>query len=371
MIEPSPATGSSFAPYFSRWRQVSLGRSVVVEGCVDPAHAAPSTELGEAIGRWAGYHYWQRRGADRWLLLVAEQDRPPERWWIHALLLVATLLTAALAAATWDGDANVLASLPTFMAAVERGLPFALPLVAILGAHELGHFVAARRYRIDASAPYFLPLLPPALNLIGSLGAFVRLRSPIYDRRTLFDVALTGPLAGLAVAVPILCVGLVNSGADTSVHAARLAHQYVMIDGRALFLGDSPLMWALRRLTVGEGVMRLHPAAVAGWIGIFLTMLNLLPLTQFDGGHVAFAVLGRPQRWLAWAAVAALVTMGALLWSGWWAWAALGLLAGRLRLAHPRLVSAEAPLDRGRQWFGLVALVAFLLCFAPIPAQWG
>jgi membrane-associated protease RseP (regulator of RpoE activity) len=365
--ETPSANGSSFAPFFSRWRQVSLGGRVVVEGCVTQAHAAPSAGLSAAIARWNGYHYWQRRGADRWLLLVHESDRPSERWWLHLLLLLVTIITMAVAAASWT-DADV--SLATLGDAMRRGLPFALPMAAVLGAHELGHYFAARRYRVDVSPPWFLPLAPPALNGIGTLGAFVRLRSPIFDRRTLFDVAVAGPLAGLVVALPVLAFGLAHSAVVGDVRAAPFAHQFVGIDGRALFLGDSAAMWALRRALVGDVIVRLHPAAVAGWVGLFVTMLNLLPLTQFDGGHVAFAVFGRPQRWLAWGAVTALAALGASLWAGWWAWALLALLAGRGRLAHPRLVSAEASLDRGRLALGFISLVIFALCFAPIPAQW-
>jgi membrane-associated protease RseP (regulator of RpoE activity) len=367
VIEAPSPNGSSFAPFFSRWRQVSLGGRVVVEGCVARAHVAPSASLAAAIARWDGYHYWQRRGTDRWLLLVHESEPPRERWWLHVVLLLVAVATMAFAAAGWaDGPV----AFDRIGESVQRGLPFALPMAAILGAHELGHFFAARRYRVDVSPPWFLPLAPPALNGIGTLGAFVRLRSPIFDRRTLFDVAVAGPLIGLLVALPVLAYGLAHSAVAADVRSAPLAHQFVGIDGRVLFLGDSPAVWALRRALVGDVVVRLHPAAVAGWVGLFATTLNLLPLTQFDGGHIAFAAVGRPQRWLALTTVAALVALAGTLWAGWWAWAVLALVAGRGRLAHPRLVSAEASLDRGRLALAFLSLLVLAICFAPIPAQW-
>ena len=357
-------TEHSLAAFFSTWRSVELGNRVVLEGVVAEEHAAPSEALRRALSSWPGRFYWQSAPEGRRLVLVRSVGERRERWWLHALLLGVTFITVSLAGAAWlsPGESSLIASGP---AAILRGLPFSIPLLAILGAHELGHFALARRYGVDVSPPYFIPF-PPSISVIGTLGAFIKIRSPLFDRRTLFDIGSAGPFAGLAIAVPVLALGLAWSQPSTVVAPSVLTHQFIPIDGDPFFLGDSLLLLGLRALLAPAGVLELHPVAVAGWVGIFLTMLNLVPLAQFDGGHIVFSLIGRRQLWVAWTFWIGLVALG-LLWSGWWVWAALALALGKFSLVHPRLVSPELRLDSGRVVAAWLAIALFVLCFIPLP----
>ena len=195
--------------YFTHWRELPLGDREIIEGFVDPAHAEPSPALARAIERWPGAHYWDNSSPERTLVLVAEDRAPRERWWVHALLFVLTLLSMTVAGAMFAGMPSTW-TLPSW-AFLRVGLGFSIPLAAILAAHESGHYLVARKYRVNASPPYFLPM-PPQLMLLGTMGAFIRLRSPLYDRRTLFDIGVAGPFAGMLVALPILLIGLAHSG---------------------------------------------------------------------------------------------------------------------------------------------------------------
>jgi len=359
------------AGYLTTWHRLVLGPRVIIEGEVHPDHAGPSPELGALLARWPGHYYWQRdsgRAVAR-LVLVQEAPRPAERWWLHALLMALTFMTVSLA-----GDAlltGMILPLGAFTpAAIARGLPFSLPLLAIMGAHELGHYAVARRYRVDASPPFFIPF-PAILSVVGTLGAFIRLRSPVFDRRTLFDIGAAGPLAGMLVALPVLAIGLAMSpAAPASLVVPEFGPLLVANGGgEQLFLGDSPIVWLVRRLVSAPHAVVMHPVAVAGWLGVLLTMLNLLPASQFDGGHVVFAMFGRAQAWLARAVWVALLALGWFTWHGWLIWAALALIVGRGRLAHPRVLSAEWPLDRRRMLVGWLVLLLLVLCFTPLPVS--
>jgi membrane-associated protease RseP (regulator of RpoE activity) len=356
----------SVAPFLSQWRHFELGERVIVEGLVARQHEGPSPELRAALDGWPGYHYWLPPGRDgQWLVLVREPGPSRERWWLHVLLLAVTLVTTSLAGAALVGGGP--SWWPLDWREVARGTPFSLPLLAILAAHEAGHYAAARRYRVDASPPYFLPFFPPQLNVIGTLGAFIRLRSPLFDRRTLFDVGAAGPLAGVALALPVLVVGLALSEASLNAPRVPLAHQFVVVGGEPLFLGDSLVVWLVRLAVAPEGVLHLHPAAVAGWVGVFVTMLNLLPLGQLDGGHVLFALAGRHQATIARLFWLLLVALGWQLWRGWWVWAVIAVALGRGSLAHPRVLSAEHRLDPPRRRLAWAVIALFALCFMPRP----
>jgi hypothetical protein len=175
-------------------------------------------------------------------VLVREFARARERWWLHALLFAATVATTSAAGAEWLPRSVGADARPAFVAALD-GLRFSVPLLAILAAHECGHYVVARRYHVNASPPYFIPF-PPGLNAVGTLGAFIRVRSPIFDRRTLFDIGAAGPLAGIGVALPLLAVGLSWSATVGPAGAAAGAPtgQFIQLGGEAIFLGDSLLL---------------------------------------------------------------------------------------------------------------------------------
>ena len=347
--------------YFTHWRHLPLGDREIIEGAVLPAHAGPSPELAAAIDRWPGAHYWEDSPSGRTLVLVAELQPPRERWWIHALLFAAALLTTTIAGASFAGIPAEW-HLPS-MAAIRVGMWFSLPLCAILAAHESGHYLMARRYRVNASPPYFLPY-PPQLGLLGTMGAFIRLRSPVYDRRTLFDIGVAGPLAGLVVAIPVLLIGLAHSD-SVMLPGTSLAHQFIVVEDYHLLLGDSVLVALCRALVGAHGMIALSPLAIAGWTGLFITCLNLLPLAQLDGGHVTYALFGESQTWVARIFWLLLIPLGKL-WAGWWLWAVLALIIGRGQLAHPRIIAPERPLGASRRIVAYLAIALLILTFTPV-----
>ena len=355
---------NSMTPFFVSWRRVVLDNRIILDGVVLEGHRAGSPDLDLALRRWPGVHYWPPSPDGRRLVLVREGVPQRERWWLHGLLLAAAVLTMSTAGAEW----LPLGRSRDALHGVLRGLSFSLPLAAVLVAHEAGHYFTARRYRVDASPPYFLPF-PASLSIIGTLGAFIRLRSPIFDRRTLFDIGVAGPLAGVAVAVPALALGLSLSEIVPNATPLPLAHQFVVAGSQQLFVGDSLLLGLLRLWIRPEGVLHLHPLAVAGWVGLLVTMLNLLPLAQFDGGHVIFALLGRRQVWVARATWIVLIVLGWVYWPGWWVSALLALAVGRGRLAHPRVIDAAAGLDRRRRLVGWLVIALLVLCFMPAPVS--
>ncbi|HUU44261.1 MAG TPA: site-2 protease family protein [Acidobacteriota bacterium] len=232
------------------------------------------------------------------------------------------------------------------------GVEFAVWFLAILLFHEFGHFTLARRRRIDASWPYFIP----APNILGTFGAFIQLRSPIRDRPSLLDMAVAGPLAGFVVAVAALIVGLSQS----TVVAPETTES-------GLFLGESLLFHLLQNIVLpgipdGQTVL-LHPVAFAGWAGLLVTMFNLLPMGQLDGGHIAYALFRRHQRRIAYVVMAGLA-VAAYWWPWWILWVGIGIF---MRPKHPPTLLDEIPIGRTRQFLGWLSFVIFILCFMPVP----
>jgi membrane-associated protease RseP (regulator of RpoE activity) len=216
---------------------------------------------------------------------------------------------------------------------------------------------------VNASPPYFIPF-PPQLGLLGTMGAFIRLRSPLYDRRTLFDIGVAGPFAGIVVAIPVLLVGLAQS-ATVMLPSVPLAHQVIVVEDFHLLLGDSLLLALCRAIVGAHGTIALTPLAIAGWTGMFITCLNLLPLAQLDGGHITFALFGSAQSWVARFFWLLLIPLGRL-WQGWWLWAVLSLVIGRGRLGHPMLIAPERPLDTKRRVLAWLAIALLLVTFTPL-----
>ena len=230
------------------------------------------------------------------------------------------------------------------------GIPFAAALLSILLVHELGHFFACRYYHIDASYPYFVP----APTLIGTLGAFIRIRSPIANRRALFDMALAGPLAGFLLATPILAIAVAHSRAIAGADAGPLIFGEPLIER---------LLEAWLRPGVLHANLLLHPVGRAAWVGLFATALNLLPAGQLDGGHILYTLASGRHRLVTLCVALALVPMS-FLWMGWALWAVLLLAIG---FRHPPLMNRWEPLDGRRRILAGVALAIFLLCFMPSP----
>lgn len=265
---------------------------------------------------------------------------------VQALLLAATLATT-----TWAGALHQGVNLIKEPNRWPAGVSYALALLAILGIHELGHYLVARRRGVGVTLPYFIP----APFYLGTFGAFIRMSGDVRNRATYFDVAIAGPLAGLAAALLALAVGL--PGAPSSVHGGMVPAS------SALFAG-------IYRMVVGgplDQPVRLGPLAFAGWLGLVVTALNLVPLGQLDGGHVAYAVLGR--RWAArlGALLLALMVAAGILYSGHWLmWAFVAwIFAGP---GHPPARDETAPIGAGRTLLGALTLALLIAMVAPWPA---
>ena len=294
----------------------------------------------------------------------------PGRPWLSGLLFLATLLTTTWAGAAHQG-VDILAEPGRFAV----GLPYALGLLAILGVHELGHFFTARYHGIRVTPPYFIPL-PFAL---GTFGAFIKMKSPTPSRRALFDVAVAGPLAGLVVAIPALLIGLSSSQIlpDAGEAAVQATGGHMSMAG-GTSVGSSILFALAAKLTMGDAVqyghlVRLTPLAFAGWLGLFVTALNLLPVGQLDGGHMARAMFGtRRGQSLSTVALWTLVLLALFVWPGLLMFVLIiFFLVGR---GIPPL-NDLTPLGTGRRIVGYATFAILLLIVAPLPhafwQSWG
>lgn len=272
---------------------------------------------------------------------------------MNLFLFVLTCFFVLLSGALMEG-----ADPFTDFGSILAGLPFALALMLILLSHELSHYIASWRHGVEATLPYFIPVPPiPGMITIGTLGAFIKMRSPIVSRRALIDIGASGPIVGFIFALA------------ASVYGLMFSHvQVVDTGGPLLMLGDSLLFSMLTNIIIGpvpEGMdVFLHPAAFAGWLGFFITSLNLIPIGQLDGGHIFYAIAGQRHALYSKMLVGVLVVMGVLFWHGWIIWAVLLLILG---LRHPPVIFWERPLDPRRKVVGLISLILFILTFAPTP----
>ncbi len=298
---------------------------------------------------------------------------PRHPYWLHALLLLATIFTTLVVGARLQ--VNFLHQLPAFFIPEDGssfpvlwalqgkhlllGIPFCATLMLILLAHEMGHYLYARKYGVWATLPFFIPFP----TLIGTLGAFIRIKSPIRSRVALFDIGIAGPIAGFVISVPVLFAGLMLSsklpaGAPASPYEPGFPWVF------------SVAQWLLSRFGPSNGVhgasleaMCLHPVAIAAWVGMFATALNLLPGGQLDGGHIVFAVAPRAHRWISWLTILALLPLGFYCWTGWIIWAVLLRISGT---RHPMV--AEYPgLTKGRRWLAIFALIMLVVTVTPAP----
>lgn len=230
------------------------------------------------------------------------------------------------------------------------GLSYSIPALLILLCHELGHYIACRLYRLPSTLPYFLP----TPMMLGTFGAFIKIKAPLRSKRELFDVGVAGPLAGFVALVPFLLYGVAHSEV---VYLDGVSGS-LLVPGHCLALELATL--AFHGQWLGPGMtLNLHPFALAAWFGLLATAINLLPLGQLDGGHILYAAAGRWQRRLALPLWIALGVAG-LLWPGWILWCALTLLMG---LYHPPVRDERVPLDRKRQWLAVAALAILILSF--------
>jgi hypothetical protein len=328
-------------------------------------HADPAT-LSEKFDRlrqelWAmGYvPLLRRQSGEDFVEVVRRPKVGRSRLWINGMLLAGTFATTVFAGAliwlTYVGGLTLGAA--DF---ANGALYFAAPVMTILGLHETAHFVMARRRKLDASLPYFIPVPPPFL--FGTLGAFVSIREPFPDKKALFDIGAAGPLAGFVASIPIALAGLF-----LSAHAPVLPSNYCgpTILGTSygnLLLGYS-LFWGFLSLFVPLGLVSLHPLALAGWVGIFVTAINLLPAGQLDGGHIFRALFGDRTRFVSYGIVILLFGLG-LFYTGWLFFAILILFLG---LRHPPPLNDLTPLGGPRYGVGALVLAILISGFVIVP----
>jgi hypothetical protein len=303
---------------------------------------------------------------------VFRVPRFKDRYWLHALLLLATIITTMAVGARMefnflhhqpalsiDDDSLPFFPFSWIWAQPSRlllGIPFSGTLMLILLAHEMGHYLCARYYRVNATLPFFIP----APTLIGTLGAFIRIRSPIRSRSSLFDIGIAGPIAGFVTAVAVLCFALPLSVSAPPAAGADIGLGYPLIF--VLAWHALPLT-GLKLHASGLAGIYLHPTAIAAWVGMFATSLNLLPGGQLDGGHIVFSISPRGHRWVSRLTILALLPLALYCWAGWLVWAILLRLSG---MRHP-MVPEWPGVNRGRQILGVCALLMLILTLTPAP----
>jgi membrane-associated protease RseP (regulator of RpoE activity) len=277
-----------------------------------------------------------------------EVTPPKENHRLPVLLFILTVLTTTFAGALQQGINPMEEPLGIF-----QGLPFSLTLLAILMVHEMSHYLSSRAHKVPSTLPFFIP----APSIIGTFGAVIRMKGAIWDRRALLDIGASGPIGGFLVAFPALVAGFAFS---------EIVPGGMGEGGMAL--GDSILVSVVGRVVLGQippgADVILHPVAFAGWIGMFITSLNLLPVGQLDGGHIMTAMFPDRSERIARIVHIALIGMGIFFWQGWLVW---GLFLVFIGVRHPPVLLPHIALDRKRVRIGYVALVIFVLTFVPTP----
>ncbi|MBN4054860.1 site-2 protease family protein [Nitrospira defluvii] len=277
------------------------------------------------------------------------------RFTVPVILFVLTSITTLLSGSYYVGGDPFRNP-----ADLALGVPFAFTLLSILFCHEMGHYLTSLRYGVHTSPPYFIPG-PWGFFMIGTFGAFIRIKSPIFKKNALLDIGAAGPIAGFIVAVIASVIGLKSSEIVN------------MSSVTAIFRLGDPLIFTLIQELIGkvppEGYdIMLGPVGWAGWIGFFLTALNLLPAGQLDGGHISYAILGKKSRYVSLAMVLVLFYLGLVGWKGWFVWAVIISVMG---LRHPPVVDEDVPLDTRHRLVALSSIIIFILTFMPNPFMVG
>ncbi len=295
------------------------------------------------------------------------QKRP--RYWVHFVLFLFTVLTTTMTGALLRGK-DPFVSWSNFAI----GLPYSFALLTILFSHEMGHYLTARYYKIEATLPYFIPFFVPAFHP-GTLGAFIKLRSPMPHKKALFDVGVAGPLAGFVMSIIFLIIGFYRLPDTTGIYAyIEKIHPLGDAHGIDLFLGKTLLyewlgkLFGAERLPMDE--MYHFPFIFAAWFGLLVTAINLMPIGQLDGGHITYALFGAKARYIAILAFFLLIVLNFYLISNfnsyiWVLWTVLLLIFIRFR--HPPTLDDSQNIDRKRRILGLLSYVIFIVCFSPMP----
>lgn len=335
--------------------------------------------------------FFRQDGEEHIIQLMHGLPKPkPSNPWVNLVLFLLTLLSMVVTGVIYSYEGSGAESarqlLGIIFSHLELGVPFAASLLAILLAHEFGHYLAGRYHKTAVTLPYFLPF---PLSPFGTLGAFIQLKEPPRNKRVLLDIGIAGPLAGLVVAIPVLLYGLSLSSVEhlpLFVHAndgfqlegnsiLYLAAKY-LIHGQLLpaplsYNGMPVWLYWLRYLFTGLPTpfggqdIILHPIAWAGWAGLLVTALNLIPVGQLDGGHLINSLAGKTARVLVPVVIAILAILG-FFWPGWWLWVFLILLLGGSRAQSLDEITA---LDKRRRGLALFGLVVFILVFTPVPLR--
>jgi membrane-associated protease RseP (regulator of RpoE activity) len=330
---------------------------------------------------------FRKENGEHSVILVPGVINPkPSKVWVNGVLFILTLFSVMLTGALFSYDGPVSQDqgqmILNLLRNIDKGIPFAVSLLAILIAHEFGHYLAGRYHRTAVTLPYFIPF---PLSYFGTMGAFIRLKEPPKNRRILLDIGIAGPLAGLVVAIPIVLIGLYLSPVEKipfSIPPGQgfegnsilyLLLKYI-VHGELLpqpvtYADTGPLIYWVRYLFTGLPLPRggldvlLHPIAWAGWAGLLVTALNLIPAGQLDGGHVLYVLLGKRAGRLRPFILIILLILG-MVWIGWWLWAFLIFFLGRF-YAEP--LDQITPLDSSRKAVAIFGLVIFFLVFTPVP----
>jgi len=367
---------------FDEYRIASFPHDEVVSGTLPGGYDENHPAVAFAVGVWPGrLHLGRRKDGVLEVALVREVGDPPNvRRLLHLTLFAMTIFTTLMAGALLQG-VDPLASRAFQLGAwsfpmpstvdfegLWLGVPFSFTLLVILGAHEMGHYFAARFHGVRASLPYFLPV-PAYFSIVGTFGAFIRIKGPSVRRSILFDIGVAGPLASFVLSVVAVGVGL-GWSTPSGYQASTLSPFLVRFAEQPVGLGSSLVSNALAFMRfpalIGIESIELHAVAFAGWVGLFLTSLNLLPFGQLDGGHVAYGVLGRRQAPIAWLFILLLIPLG-MVWWGWWLWGAVAVVVSRGRLAHPPVLQPDHQPDRTRALLAVISCIIFFITFIPFP----
>lgn len=309
--------------------------------------------------RVEGYTVWMRASttsaeAVEIIFMPGVAQRTPARWVLATVLLIATILSTLACGALYRGI-DIFAN-PW---GIVQGWQFAGALMLILGTHELGHFLVGRQYGAPVSLPYFIPL-PPPLSFTGTLGAVIVQREPMQNRRVLIDVGLAGPFAGLAMAIPLLFYGLSIST------VGQMPTTGYMQEGNSAFYLLAKLA-VFGQILPNNGVdVQLSDIAFAAWIGLLVTMFNLLPIGQLDGGHAAYAVMGPSAVYLAYATIAFCFMLGIFVDNTWLIWGVIAMLSNP---RHPAPYDDVSPIDWSRMAMALIAAIVLLFLLTPSPLK--
>jgi len=373
----------------------------------DSANAYDS--LSKALEHYNIVPLFREEGDQQIIILIPAAAKPkPPKISVNIVLFILTVFSVLFAGVMYSYQGpfpeDPLEQILTLIRNIWQGWPFAVSLLSILLAHEFGHYFMGRRHHTNVSLPYFIPF--PA-SFLGTMGAFINMKERPRNKRILMDIGIAGPLAGLIVAIPILILGISLSKTNT-LSDTRYPYQedqaYIcqsptligdmytcpddnLLEGNSLLymglkalgkgqilpsptsIDGSPVIYWVRffftgnPLPIGGTDLLLHPVAMAGWAGILVTFLNLIPAGQLDGGHVIYAIFGRNARKYLWIVLIPMILLGTI-WSGWWLWAALIFFLGRAQ-AEP--LDQITTLDPGRKKLAVFMLFIFILVFTPVP----